>query len=332
MPNASNIRPAAALLLVTLAGCGSSPSPSLDRPQPGDPASDRRINVTQQARSSDIAIDFEGRAIGWDELTPLLAEAAGASAIEDVVLERLVTRALLERGLAITQADVARERDLLIQELRSGLGETAGQAFVRLRARRGLGEVRMARLLERNAGLRALVAPDITITDAEIRTAYDIAHGPRIEARLIVVPSLPEASAIRDRVATAPNPAVAFATEAVERSIDPSGVRGGLVDPISTADPRWPGSIRQRAGTLGVAEVSEPLAIDGGFALLFKAGATPADGVPYGSVAPDLERRLRLARERVAMESLAERLLADARFEILDPALAWSWSQRVGQR
>lgn len=320
---------APALLLLTLAGCASTAARS-QIAQPADGG--RRIDVTPRAPSSDFAIDFEGRGIAWAELTPLLAEAAGASAIEDVILERLVTRALLERNLSITPADVARERDLLIEELRTGLGETAGQAFVSLRARRGLGEIRMARLLERNAGLRALVAPDIEITPAEIQTAFDIAHGPRIDARLIVVPSLPEASAIRDRVNAAPNAPIAFATEAVERSIDPSGIRGGLVDPVSPADPRWPAAIRQRIATLAVGEVSEPLVIDGGFALLLKIGQTPADGFAYASAAPGLERRLRIARERVAMQELAERLLAGASFEILDPALAWSWNQRIRQQ
>lgn len=284
--------------------------------------------MTPTTVSREFAIEFEGRGIGWDELVPVLAEAAGASAIEEVVLDRLVTRELLARGMAVRSADVDRERNLLAEELRSSSGELADAAFTRLRDRRGLGDVRMRSLLERNAGLRMLVADRVSVSESDIETAHAIAHGPRIRVRYLVAPSLIEASAIRERIEAAPDRTVSFATEAVNNSIDISGGRGGIVDPISLADPRWPRAIRERLSTLNMGEVSEPLVVDGGFALVMPEGLVPGDGVAHGGVRQSLERRLRLARERAAMEQLAARLLSGARFEILDPQLAWSWERR----
>lgn len=279
-----------------------------------------------------VAAIVAGQAIRWEDLRPRLAEAAGAAVLEEIVLDRLVAGELRARSIAITDGDVAREADLLAE----AMARTAGVAspderaslVESIRRGRGLGDVRFSAMLRRNASLRALVRDEVTVSAEDADLAYQVRHGPKVTLRIIVVADQGRAIEVHRRVAPETGQGEPFGEVAAEVSTDASRYRGGLLEPLSAADPAYPAALRRAAADLAVGQVSQPFALDSGYAIIRVESRTPGDGADRAAVDADLHAEVRLVRERVAMDRLAMRLLADNRVTVFDAALQWSWEGR----
>ncbi len=164
--------------------------------------------------------------------------------------------------------------------------------------------------------------------EEQLGTAHAVRHGPRCRARIIVVSSEREAAQARSRVEGAADRRGAFIEEAIARSTDPSAPRGGLLEPISPADPAYPVSVRRALEALRAGELSPVVALENGYALLLLDERTEGDGTPIEAVRPELERLLRIRQERVLMDRTASQMLETARITVFDPSLEWSWRTR----
>lgn len=273
----------------------------------------------------------DGMAISFASLRPALIESAGGLALEEAMLDALLARQAQRQGITITAAQIEAEQALLADSLTSsGLTPAgdAGRVLDRIRAARGLGETRYASMLKRNALMRALVAPDVSITPIALDQAYSFRYGERYAARLIVVTTAADAIEARRRAQSGEE----FSALAAELSTDASAARGGVLEPISPADPSYPAGVRSALRGLKPGEISAPIAIDEGFALLkldsVIPGATPPP--PRESVTTELERDVRVQQERLLMNQLARRLIADADLTVMDPALERAWRTRSG--
>lgn len=305
--------------MLVAAGCASTPAAS--------PA-DRTPTTLRSPGSSGVPAIIDGRALDWGTLQTLLSEAAGGVVLEEVALDQAVEVELQRQGLVLSEDDLSAERE----RLRAGLAAAGAGADAadRVRAARGLGPERYRRLVRRSAGLRALVAGDVRVEPSEVRLAHEIRTGPREVVRVIRTATEREAAALRSRIANSTEPTtLAFAHAAVEASIDSSAARGGLLEPISLADPVWPASVRSAIRPLSPGQLSPVLALDDGHGFVLLERRLPGSGV---ALSPDLEQRyreeLRLRKERIEMESLARRLIGRAGVTALDPSLAWSWERR----
>lgn len=292
--------------------------------QPGPPAAASSTAAADRARP--IAV-VDGRPITFEALRPALMEAGGGAVLEEAVLDELLQREADRRELKITRAQLDAERDLLAQTL-TGSGAAsdpteAGRLLAQVRASRGLGEVRFAALLRRNATLRALVANDVRITESALDQAYAMRFGPRYRARLITTATAADAAAVAQQARAGAD----FASLAAERSTDASAARGGLLEPISPLDPAYPAAIRSTLRTLAAGGVSDPIALDSGFAILQLIEQVPAPAtVPDREAAlPELERQVRTEQERLLMNQLVRRLLDSARVSITDRNLERAW-------
>jgi hypothetical protein len=275
-----------------------------------------------------VAATFGGQSITWEELHPILAEAAGGVALQEVALDRLLAAETSSKSITIMPDDVAAERRLLIDTLAqeaSATPDDAERLLARVRASRGLGEVRFARLLERNARMRKLVAPGVQISDDEVVQAFEMRHGVKYRTRVIVVPSQGRAVELRRELLTAQGDLSArFASAAARYSTDSSAARGGLSEPISPVDPAYPMSVRQSLQDLKAGDLSGAIAVDRGYALVLVEEVTPADGVAIADVAAGIRAEVRVRRERLAMDDLARRLLRTANLASMDRSLGWS--------
>ena len=74
--------------------------------------------------------------------------------------------------------------------------------------------------------------------------------------------------------------------------------------------------------------VSEPLAIDGGFALVKLEENLAGDGAPYEEVKEGLAERVRRRAERTLMQQQARELIGGADVMLLDPALNAAWERQ----
>ncbi len=277
-----------------------------------------------------------GEPISLAELLPALEEAAGGMILEEAALDRVVSREAAARNLSITAAEIEQERTILEQTLARGITSTSDQTtdlIGRLRTTRGLGEARFGALLRRNAGLRALVRNDVRVSETDLEIAYQIRYGVKYRTRLILVRSELDAAAARARLLGRDGkPAEAFSSVASQVSIDPSAARGGTIGAVSPVDPSYPEAVRRVVSSLASGTVSEPIALEQGFAVVIVDGVVPADaGVNPASVSGELEREIRVVREQAEMARLASRLLGSISVTPLDPSLNWGWKSWRGE-
>jgi len=278
--------------------------------------------VTSTVIDARPAALVDGIIVDWGEMRPLLNEAAGAVILEEVILDRLLVTELARTGHSITDRDIERERDLFYRTLSSD-PDVAARLARELRIRQGLGRRRLRRLLHRNASLRALVAEDIMISEEAILQTHEILHGPTRRARLMVLPTLAEAQAAVDRVRAGEF----FGDVAVDVSTDASGSRGGLLAPISHADPTYPQVMRDALWALDPGEASTPILLGRQYAVLMLVAEIDGDGITLDRV--EMERHVRLSQQRLLMDQKARQLLTETSVTIIDAALKDSWNDRA---
>lgn len=282
------------LAAVLLSGCAAEPARTVPAPAVSTPP--------VAARSTELVAMVDGVSIGFGELRPSMVESAGTAALRDRVVDVRLSARLKSAGIAVDAAMVAREEAVLLETL-DPKQDRARELLLEIRGRQGLGEVRFAALLRRNAGLRALVAPAIRIDDEGVENIFDSLHGAKRTARIAVVASLSDAERFAAEV-----PAKGFATLAAERSSDGSAARGGLLAPIARRDPSYPETVRAAIFATAVGTTSAPVLDGSRFFIVEVIGETPADGTPRESVRAECERLLRLSRERLMMDALAREL------------------------
>ncbi len=317
------------VIAALLIGCASQPAP--DRSDERETNRARRVltqtptNTTAPSRGVSVSppAAVNGTPITWDAMHTALVEGAGGVVLEEIVLDRLLSEEARRLGVRVERVDMEREERALLDSL-AGVGSSGSETALleRLRRQRGLGPERYQALLRRTAIMRAIVAPDVNITQQTLDLAHDVRFGEKRRARIITSPTLVEAeTALRAIRRGEP-----FAEAAVRLSTDASAARGGLIEPMSLADPSYPASVREAARDLQVGEVSPAVAIEGGYALLKLEEIIPAR-TPAGGESMLLEDA-RAEQERVLMTALARRLLNEASVSIFDPSLETAWRRR----
>ncbi len=264
--------------------------------------------------------------IGWSEIRDTLAETAGAQILEEAILDRLLSERLAAQGLKATTQDIDNERDMLIQSLSSD-PDRAQLMLDSLRTQRLLGDRRFATLLRRNAMLRMLVRSEVVITESMLQSAYRAIHGEKYQARIILAKTEQEIDAILSALGQGQD----FVTLAVEHSTDSSAARGGLLEPISPDDERYPFALRQALPGLQAGVPSAAFALDGNYATAMLVRVVPADDVSFDQARSEVERATRIGLERVRMDALAGELLQGANIHIMDPNIAAGWTRMRGR-
>lgn len=275
--------------------------------------------------------------VPWEQIQPLLAEAAGAAVLEEVALDRMLAAEYRSRlgkdPDELSPSRVAEERQRLTESIeRSGAEPDSAEELIRsLRLARGLGDARFAALLRRNALLRDLVAPQVQITDELVRQRFEVRYGPRYRARILTTATDADAAdSLRTLLAEGPGDrTIRFADLAARVSTDESGARGGQIEPISPADPAYSPALRAALTRLEPGELSGVLDLQPGYGVALLEEVLPATPVDFASVQHDVEAELRSRQERLLMDNLARRLLLSAEVSPVDPALGWAWRNRA---
>lgn len=296
----------------------------------------------QAAASGKTVMLVGDRAVGWTEITPMLAEAAGGQIVEEYALGVALQNECQRRGLRVTEDMVTSERHLMATQLARSAGVPASESetlIANVRRSRGLGDHRFRALLERNAALRALVRTDpegpVLVSAEDIETAYQLKHGPRVKARLILVRSSQTAAQAAQRVSAGANSGAVFAEVAADTSLDPSAARGGMLDAFSLSDANYPVAIRRTLGDMQPGQVSDPIAVswagEQGYAIVRLEETIAVASPPKDTVTSELEQEVRTVRERARMDVLARQLLTTSGVSVMDRSLGWSWENRQGQ-
>lgn len=269
-----------------------------------------------------------GRPVTLDDLAPALLDAAGVPVLRERILGQMLTSRCTSAGITITPAMVDAERLALVQPAATGADAAQLRDLGNQLARdRGLSEVRLTELLRQNAMLRALVSPKVDIPEPAVLALYQVRHGPRMQASIVVVRSASEAGELAKRLrAFGPSDGeAAFAAAARSHSIDRSAPSGGVLPLISSADAGVPLALRNVLTSMSPGEISGPILLPNGYALARLATHVHASGVAFSDVRTDLLGELRSRLEREAMDQLAAELLGRAEVTPLDPALHRAW-------
>ncbi len=205
---------------------------------------------------ADVVARVNGEAITKDELFDMMYQYVGPQALDELILVRLVEQEAAARGVAVPQDDI----DAEVSAIAAQVGGMEQLQFVL--AQQGATMDRLMSDIERTLLIRALLAPNVEVTDEEVRTFFDsnshlFAQQEMVRARHILVKTEDEAKALRQQLVDGAD----FAELAQQHSTDTgSAARGGdlgwfgrgvMVEPFEKA-----------AFALEVGEISEPVEIE----------------------------------------------------------------------
>ncbi len=298
-------------------GCAARPaSPLTDAPMPIATVASSSAAARAQEDGGALVALVDGNAIGFDQLRTALIESSGQAILRDAVLDVRLNARLRAARIEITEELIEAERALLLKTL-SQDGARALELLGEIRTRQGLKTQRFPALLRRNAGLRALVAPAITLDEEGMQNAFDMLHGPKRVARLAVLASLSDAEKF---ILDASKGESNFADLAVARSLHESAARGGLLAPVARRDPSYPESLRAAIFNASINRIGAPVFDSGRFYLVQPIEELPADGVTLAAAREECRAMLRLSRERLLMDALARELSSLEGVTIFDGA------------
>lgn len=322
-----------ACLLLALPGCQSTPSASENagRSASSRPAASTGSAVTDPGSESDEkpAAYINGEPLYFSRLKPALIEASGGEVFTEVLLDVLLREQIARRREVspdfpgLSDELIEREKALMLETLSDDADE-AVRLLRELRSRRGLGEQRFAAMLRRNAMLRLLVRDQVEPSEAAIRQAFEIRHGRRLQARVLVSESADAAARLRRRVLAGES----MSDLAFEHSIDTSASAGGLLPPISPLDPSYPQGLRNAMTGLETGQVSDIVAMPRGYAFVRLEKIIPPDTVQLDQVRERITRLVRLRLERMLMQRRLRSLIEEANVVVLEPLLADQWKQQ----
>ena len=306
---------------ILVAGCHHSQPPFNTRSQ--DQPNDTTPRASEKLMAQRPLAYVNGKTITWANLQTSLLESNGGRMLAELILNDTLQDELASHNLSLTQEQIAFERKILTDALNPDPNQ-AERMLEKLRANRGLGENRFTQFLWRKAALRLLIHSNVEINPVAVRQAYEYEYGPRYEARLIVVDHLPLASQIIRQARSGEDD---FVQLVLEHSTDKSRAQGGLLDPISPADATYPTIMRQTVANLQVTGVSDPLALERGFAILKLERKIDAQPIRFDDVKDQLTLGVRRRVQRLSMAQKERTLIRQAKIIIVDRALNQSWNQ-----
>ena len=266
---------------------------------------------------------LNGQPIEWADLRLALVESSGGEVCAELILDRMLEGRLAQQNMAVEPHHFETEKTLLAATLDREDPDRAQRLLDQLRQRRGLGQYRFEQLLFRNAAMRQLIQHEVEVSETAIQQAYQYEYGLRFEVRLIVTESFVKAADMVSRARAGES----FTDLAIAHSTDSSRFQGGMLGPVSPVDPTYPKAFRAALAGLKSGQVTDPIALDEGFAILRLERTVAGDTVELDSVREKLSRRVRRRVERMAMQRLVRVLLDEAEIIMLDPVLDKSWRQ-----
>jgi hypothetical protein len=246
-----------------------------------------------------------------------MCESSGGVILEESILDVLVDKELARAGLSVSTDRIATEREIVLQGVAEESQVSRDQAaglIEDLRRARGLGPVRYNAQLLRNAKLRALVQDSVTVSADEVELATRLNFGERLRVRMARFRTQAEANSIAG---------VAGAMSQGPREAEFARVGAGPLV-ISPEDPALATSVQAALRSVREGEVTPVLGDAEGFVVVSVEARINATTPPSPA---EVERRVRLRKERIAMDQLSNRMLAGAQVTVFDESLRWSWEK-----
>ncbi|AWB45790.1 peptidylprolyl isomerase [Paenibacillus sp. CAA11] len=219
-------------------------------------------NPFGQSDAKTVVATVNGEDITKDKLYDKLVEAGGTQTLSGMIDEELVRQEMEKEKLQITDADIKKEKDFYLKQFGSD------EALSQVLAQYGMSEEDFNEQLKKEAQIRKLLEPKVTVTDDEIKQYFEAnkeAMNTPEQAKFssILVATQPEAEAIIKELKGGAD----FAKLAKEKSIDTTTKdKGGDLGYVSkgTQD----AAFDEAAFKLKKGEISGAIKSDAGFQVL----------------------------------------------------------------
>jgi len=264
-------------------------------------------------------------------------------------VQQAARQALDQRGLMVTPADLAAERDIGLArlvgvaspaELTPPKRTEAEALLTEVLSRQNISPREFELGLERNATLRKIVLHEMRYSDGDLQTEFERLHGERISIRNLQTQSLPEASEIARQLAAGTPFADLAQRYAADRA---SAEAGGLLPTFSRHDRDVPDALRDAAFKLEPDAVSNPIRVrhelgpagslaPEWFHIIKVEQRIPAARQEWRTMRPELEQRLSARLVEPAMQELHRSLFARARIDVVDPLLREEFERKHAGR
>jgi len=166
--------------------------------------------------------------ISYDEVARECVARHGAEILDKIINRRIIQQECEKRGLVVTEAEVTRE----VQKICKNFNLPADTWYQMLRTERNITPQQYHRdIIWPMLALKKLAGKDLTVSEEDMRKAFERDYGPRVEVRIIMVDgNIRQAGEIWDKCRANPED---FDKLAKEHSADPnSRPLGGVVPPI----------------------------------------------------------------------------------------------------
>ena len=287
----------------------------------------RKPNPSAKANTEkkEIVAFLGNTPIYFSDLKKQLIEAAGGQVLVEVILDNLIKKDLARQGKIITPEDIQKEKKLILTQIHPNVHQAA-RLFDQFQQSRGIGQVRFAKTLRRNAALRKIIPPIKPITQKDISDRFKLIYGEKKTVRMIVLPDLQKARQILNKLKKGAD----FATLAANQSIDnPSAQRGGLLSPLSIWDLSYPVAVRLAVSKLKPHQISHAVVVDAGYAIFRCEKINPPQKITLQTVKSKIENQLQHERQAQKMQMKVKQLLANAHIMVNYRPLNLGWKYQM---
>jgi len=255
-----------------------------------------------------------GQAISRNELAQECLKLFGDDVLKTLVNKQLIVEYCKVRKITVTHEEVRAEIDRMAQRF----GLPTDQLLKMLKEERHISPDQYAKeIIWPAIALKKLAKERLTVSDKEIKEAYEVIYGPAVQTRLIACKTAADARKLRALALENPDD---FPNLAKKHSVDPSASAKGLIQPIHKHEGNL--EMERAAFSLKVGEISEVVKI-GHHYVIFKCEAhLDAQRIPMTEVRARLVDSIQDNKLRAESETLFKELEKKADFQDVfnDPA------------
>jgi foldase protein PrsA len=178
--------------------------------------------------SDPIAL-VNGEAITRQELADECVALKGEEVLEAMIGRKLIAQAIRAKKIEVTPEEVDAEIERVAQSV---AGVSREKWLATLDKERNISPARYAReIIQPSLALKKLAGPLVTVTDQDIKDAFEAQFGERLKCRMILLNSLPIAKQVWEDLKANPN---LFEKLAQDKSVDPDtrSLGGLLREPV----------------------------------------------------------------------------------------------------
>ncbi len=312
------------LLAAAAVGCDVSGSPpSAERPVAAHSATPADGQPTATAPA--VMAYVNGRPIMMTDLYDMLVRSHGLQAAYQLIADELVRQEAQRQNVVVYEDEVKAETDRIMEDLFGQIphADQRERLLDQLLVQRGVSYKQWQMIMQRNALLRKLAEPRVSVTEEELAEEFGRQYGRKVQVRHIQTESLISAQKAMDELQAGAD----FAELAKEVSVNPSYADGGLLPPIGPDSRMVPPALREAALAMKhVGELAGPIQVETAFHILRLEKIIEPQDVDFSEVRDKLVELVRNRRLRVEQQKLLSELIAAAQdagaIRYIDPVLA----------